>query len=227
MKINTPLRLLLIFLFFSCEKKAVKVITKENVRDVLTAYGKENPESEVDIKTSLGTIRVRLYDDTPLHRANFIKNIKEDYYRNSDFYRVVSEFMIQGGDLTKSLPYRIPSEFTPNHFHKKGALAMARVDENNPDKESSSTEFYIIQGRRYADWEIGDEARNSGIELTPEQRQTYLTIGGDLSLDQKYTVFGEVVEGLDVVDAIAKSKTYNEKPNKKISFEIHIVEPTQ
>ncbi len=215
-------------LLFSCAKKEeVKVITKENVRSILTDYGKENPERLVDIKTSSGTIRVRLYDDTPLHRANFIKNIKEDYYKESDFYRVVSEFMIQGGDLTKSLPYRIPSEFNPKYFHKKGALAMARVDENNPELESSSTEFYIIQGRRYADWEIGDEARNSGIELTPEQRQTYLTIGGDLSLDQKYTVFGEVVEGLDVVDIIAKSKTYNEKPNKKIPFEIHVVEPAQ
>ena len=100
---------------------------------------------------------------------------------------------------------------------------MARVSENNPNMESSSTEFYIIQGRRYADWEIDEEARNAGITLTPEQREAYLTIGGDMSLDQKYTVFGEVTAGLDVVDAIAKSKAYNERPSKKIPLEIKVV----
>jgi cyclophilin family peptidyl-prolyl cis-trans isomerase len=98
------------------------------------------------------------------------------------------------------------------------------VSDNNPDMESSSTEFYIIQGRRYADYEIDDEARNAGITLTPEQKQVYLTLGGDMSLDQKYTVFGEVIAGLDVVDVIAKSKTYNERPNQKIPFEIKVVE---
>jgi peptidyl-prolyl cis-trans isomerase B (cyclophilin B) len=99
---------------------------------------------------------------------------------------------------------------------------MARTD--NPEMESSSTEFYIIQGRRYADWEIDEEARNAGITLTPEQREAYLTVGGDMSLDQRYTVFGEVTEGLDIVDTIAKSKVYNERPNQKVPFEISVVE---
>lgn len=210
--------------FLSCGKKEPIAVAKENVRDVLTQYGKDNPETEVEITTEHGTIRLKLFTDTPLHRANFVKQIKEGYYDNPDFYRVVYEFMIQGGDMSKSLPYRLPAEFRPNYFHKKGSLAMARVSDNNPEMESSSTEFYIIQGRRYAEYEVDEEARNAGITLTPDQRETYLTIGGDMSLDQKYTVFGEVISGLDVVDVIAKSKTYNEKPNKKIPFEIKIVE---
>src|SRR5687768_4325914 len=111
----------------SCGKQESVAVTKENLNDVLTQYGKENPETEVEISTSFGIIRLKLFSDTPLHRANFVKQIKEGYYDNADFYRVVYEFMIQGGDMSKSLPYRLPSEFRPHYFHKKGALAMARV----------------------------------------------------------------------------------------------------
>jgi cyclophilin family peptidyl-prolyl cis-trans isomerase len=211
----------------SCGKQERIPVTQENVREVLTQYGKENPETEVEITTQHGIIRLKLFTDTPLHRANFIKQIKEGYYSNADFYRIVYEFMIQGGDMSKSLPYRVPAEFRPAYYHKKGALAMARVSDNNPDMESSSTEFYIIQGRKYADYEIDEEARNAGITLTPEQRQVYQTLGGDMSLDQKYTVFGEVISGLDVVDVIAKSKAYNERPNQKIPFEIKVVDPIE
>jgi hypothetical protein len=134
----------------SCGKQERIPVTKENVREVLTQYGKDNPETEVEITTQHGVIRLKLFTDTPLHRANFIKQIKEGYYNNADFYRIVYEFMIQGGDMSKSLPYRVPSEFRPNYYHKKGALAMARVSDNNPDMESSSTDFYIFLGRRYA-----------------------------------------------------------------------------
>ena len=211
----------------SCGKQERIPVTKENVLEVLTQYGKDNPETEVEISTQHGIIRLKLFTDTPLHRANFVKQIKEGYYDNADFYRIVYEFMIQGGDMSKSLPYRVPTEFRPNYYHKKGALAMARVSDNNPDMESSSTEFYIIQGRRYADYEIDEEARNAGITLTPEQKQVYQTLGGDMSLDQKYTVFGEVTSGLDVVDVIAKSKTYNERPSQKIPFEIKVVAPVE
>lgn len=207
----------------SCTKKESTAITPANVKEVLIQYGKENPETGVEIESSFGTIRLKLYNETPLHRANFIKQIKEGYYDDSDFYRIVYEFMIQAGDQKKSLPYRVPSEFKPDLFHKKGALAMARTDDNNPNFESSSTEFYIVHGRKYADWEIDEEARNAGIQLTPEQRQTYLTTGGDMNLDQKYTVFGEVVSGLEVVDAIASQKAYNERPNKKIPIKIRVV----
>lgn len=214
---------LLLLIVCACAKKEGVAVTRENLKEVLTQYGKENPEKQVVIETPHGTIRLRLYDDTPLHRANFVKLIKEGYYDDAEFYRIVYEFMIQGGDLNKKLDYRIPSEMSPQHFHKKGALAMARTDENNPAMESSSAEFFIIQGQRYADWDIDQEARNNGLTLTPEQRQTYLTQGGYMSLDGRYTVFGEVTEGLDVVDKIAGEKVYNEdKPLKKLPIKISV-----
>lgn len=211
---------------FACSKKNEKiVITKENVREALTAYGEKNPEDEVVIETSFGKMRIRLYKDTPLHRANFIKLIKDGHYENAEFYRVVNEFAIQGGDLEKRLDYTIPAEFNQKYFHKKGALAMARFDENNPHMESSSSEFYIIDGGRYADWEIDEEAESYGLKLTPEQRATYLKVGGDMSLDQKYTVFGEVVDGVDVINKIASVNVYStDKPLKKIPLHISIAE---
>jgi len=210
-------------LMFSCGPKETILVTKENLRDVLTAYGKDNPENEVLIETSFGNIRLMLYEDTPLHRANFVKLIKDGYYDDSHFYRIVYEFMIQGGDLKKKLDYRIPAEFNPKYIHKKGALSMARVDENNPEKESSSTEFFIVHGGRYTEEDVDFEARNLGLTLTPEQKQLYAANGGYMTLDQQYTVFGEVIEGQDVVDKIAHEKVFNEDtPLKKIPFTISV-----
>ena len=216
--------LVLFTLLGSCTtRKEPVVITPQNLREVLTAYGKENPEDEVLIETSYGNISLKLYPETPLHRANFVKLIKEDYYKDSDFYRIASEFMIQGGDLNKKPVYRIPAEFVPKYIHKRGALSMARVDDNNPEKESSAAEFFIVQGERYAREDVEMEARNQGLTLTPEQIDTYVSIGGYISLDKQYTTFGEVTSGLDVVDKIAAVKVYNEKPLKKIPFKISVV----
>src|SRR5690606_26525935 len=106
------------------EKTRGEKITNENIVEVLTVYGKENPENEVIIETDYGTMRLVLYDDTPLHRANFVKLIKEGHYENAEFYRVFYQFMIQAGDPDNQLPYMIPAEFRPNHIHKKGALSM-------------------------------------------------------------------------------------------------------
>ncbi|MEJ1240466.1 peptidylprolyl isomerase [Chryseolinea sp. T2] len=222
------LRLCLIFILFitlgACNKKEPVVITPQNLREVLTAYGKENPEDEVLIETSFGNITLKLYPETPLHRANFVKLIKDGYYEDADFYRIVAEFMIQGGDLNKKPGYRIPAEFNPNYIHKRGALSMARVDENNPDKESSGAEFFIVHGERYMREDVEMAARNQGLTLTPEQVDTYVSIGGYISLDKQYTTFGEVTSGMDVVDKIATVKVYNEdKPLKKIPFKISVV----
>jgi cyclophilin family peptidyl-prolyl cis-trans isomerase len=214
-----------LFILFGCETKPKgPVITQENVVEVLTKYGKENPENEVIIETSHGTMRLKLYEDTPLHRANFVKLIKDGFYDNAQFYRIVYEFMIQGGDLDQKLNYTIPAEFNPKYFHKKGALSMARVTENNPEMRSASTDFFIVQGGGYNEDDVEIDAKNLGLTLTPQQKQTYLKVGGYMDLDQKYTVFGEVIEGFEVIDLIAKEKVYNEdKPLKKIPLKISLV----
>jgi cyclophilin family peptidyl-prolyl cis-trans isomerase len=214
--------IVLLAILLGCQEKPAP-ITQENLSEVLLQYGKDNPENRVTIKTNVGVIKLRLYDDTPLHRANFVKLIKEGYYEKAEFYRIVYEMMIQGGDLKQQLRYRIPSEFNPKYFHKRGALSMARSDDNNPELQSSAAEFFIVQGQRYADWDIDAEARNNGLTLTSEQRSTYVTEGGYMSLDRRYTVFGEVAEGLDVVDKIASSKVYNgDTPLQKIPMEISV-----
>jgi peptidyl-prolyl cis-trans isomerase B (cyclophilin B) len=209
--------------FVACSTKKGEVITQQNVREVLTRYGNENPENEVIMETEYGTMRLRLYEETPLHRANFVKLIKEGHFEEAEFYRIFYQFMIQAGDPDNQLPYMIPSEFNPRYIHKKGALSMARQDEDNPELQSSSTEFFIVHGGIYADYQIDDEIQNLGLKLTDEQRNIYRTQGGYMSLDQKYTVFGEVVEGLDVIDKIASVKVYNEdKPRKKIPVTIRL-----
>lgn len=211
--------------FFGCNVQPKgPVITQQNVAEVLTKYGQENPENEVLIETEVGNIRLKLYEDTPLHRANFVKLIKEGFYDDDgNFYRIVYEFMIQGGDLNQNLTYRIPAEFHQKYFHKKGALAMARVSENNPEMQSSASDFFIIHGGRYTDQDVEIDSKNLGLTLTPEQEEIYIDQGGYMELDQKYTVFGEVLEGNDVVDKIAKEKVYDgDKPLRKIPFKISL-----
>lgn len=218
------LPLLLLVLCVSCEQKKTTAINPQDVANDLTIYGKENPEKDVLIETSFGDMRIRLYEETPLHRANFIKNIKEGVYDEAVFYRIQYQFMIQAGIYPKELNYNIPAEFNSKFIHKKGALSMARSDENNPGMESSSTEFFIVHGSKYADYQVETELENNNLTLTPEQKQLYMTSGGYMSLDQQYTTFGEVVEGLDVIDKIAAEKIFEEdKPLRKIEMKISVV----
>lgn len=213
-------------MLIGCEQKQQSVtITNENLKETLMAYGKANPENEVTLETDYGIIRLKLYDETPLHRANFIKLIKEGYYEQAEFYRIFYQFMIQGGTYPKELKYTIPAEFNTKYIHKKGALSMARSDDNNPNLESSSSEFFIVHGSPYADYQVENEMENNKLQLTAEQKEIYKTLGGYMSLDQQYTVFGEVTEGLDVVDKIASVKVYNEdKPLKKIPIRISLAQ---
>lgn len=205
---------------FACKPKSI-AITQQNVREVLTQYGNDNPENEVLIETTYGNITLKLYDETPLHRANFVKLIEDGDLDDAEFYRVVNEFMIQGGEMALQLPYRIPPEFNQKYIHKKGALSMARPIDNNPNMESSAEQFFIIQGTRYTKEDLEMEMKYFGLTLTPEQKQIYLTEGGSMELDQKFTVFGEVTEGLEVIEKIARLQLPGtEAPSKKVPIKI-------
>ncbi|NDK55028.1 peptidylprolyl isomerase [Pontibacter sp. BT213] len=186
-------------------------ITPENVKQVLTDYAARHPDSIAVITTRHGTIKVRLYKETPMHRANFVRLAKSGFYDQGEFYRVVKGFAIQGGDsdnrTMRQTAYKIPQEFNRKYIHKKGALAMARYgDDRNPDKESSSHNFYIVQGEPVELYELREWERKHNITYTPEELKLYQTLGGEPSLDTEYTVFGEVIEGLDVVDKIAEER---------------------
>lgn len=177
---------------------------------------------EVLLETTKGNIRIALYDDTPLHRDNFLKLVKEGFYDGLLFHRVIYNFMIQAGDTASrhAQPgqflgdspegYQIPAEIRyPKLFHKRGAVAAARqADDVNPERASSASQFYIAYGRRFNDAMLDDvqkrlDKQTGGeVKLTPEVREVYKAVGGTPHLDEQYTVFGEVVEGLDVVKDI-------------------------
>lgn len=217
---------LFIILVTSCGPKS-ETVNKDNLRDVLTRYGESHPENEITIETSFGAMKIKLYDDTPLHRANFVKQINDEVYDNSTFYRIVSKFMIQGGPRI-NVDYLIPNEISPKHYHKRGAIAMAHYDEGNPDNDSSPTEFYIIQGQKYTEEDIDFEQRERNIRMSPEQKQEYMEVGGDFSLDGKYTVFGEVIDGFDVIEKIANEKVIGtDRPVNKIPFKIKALKAGQ
>lgn len=183
---------------------------------------KKDRKKDVELITTEGTIVLRLYDSTPLHRDNFLRLVKSHYYDSILFHRVIKNFMIQAGDpnskhaepgkpLGNGGPgYTIPAEFRQTIFHKKGALAAARQGNDvNPEKRSSASQFYIVQGRTFTDKEMDsvEIARLHGRKLPQAHREVYKTIGGTPQLDQNYTVFGEVVKGIEVVDAIAFETT--------------------
>lgn len=244
---------------------------------------KNNMEKETVIcfETNEGDIKVKLYNETPQHRDNMIKLVKDKFYDGTLFHRVINDFMIQGGDPdSKDAPankmlgegdtgYTIPAEFVyPRYFHKKGALAAARTgDDINPEKASSGCQFYIVTGTVFTPEELNEmemnlnrrivkekfdslarpymkdiykmrkgndidslsalqerlvaeaeaEAAKTPFRFTPEQKQAYTTMGGTPHLDGSYTVFGEVTEGLDVVENIQKVKTnHHDRPIKDV-----------
>ncbi len=176
----------------------------------------EGKPVRVEMVTSEGRMVFELYNDTPLHRDNFLKLVKDKTYVGLLFHRVIKNFMIQGGDPNSrdakpgqmlgdgTLGYTVPAEFRANHIHKKGALCAARQGDNvNPKKESSASQFYVVQGQVWDDKTLDMMEQRFGKKFTAEQRKVYTTVGGTPHLDGDYTVFGEVVEGMDVVDKIA------------------------
>jgi cyclophilin family peptidyl-prolyl cis-trans isomerase len=184
--------------------------------------------TKVLIHTDLGDIKVELYNDTPKHRDNFIKLVNNGFYNGSIFHRVIRNFMIQGGGAPAGLPEmseRVPAEFVPAHIHKKGALAAARMgDQVNPKKESSGSQFYIVQGDKVTDQQLNQFDSRRAVKYTAQQRAAYTTVGGTPFLDGDYTVFGEVIEGLDVVDKIAAVQTAaGDKPVKDIKMTMKVL----
>ena len=179
---------------------------------------KKDRKRDVLIQTSMGNMTVRLSDSTPLHRDNFLKLVKVHFYDSLLFHRVIKDFMIQGGDpnsrnakpgeaLGMGGPgYRVPAEFRQTLFHKKGVIAAAR--DNNPEKASSGCQFYIVQGKTFTDTELDNlETTRLKRKIPAEQREVYKNLGGTPHLDQGYTVFGEVIKGMDVLDKIAAVET--------------------
>ena len=182
----------------------------------------------------MGEIIVRLSDKTPRHRDNFIKHVNDHFYDSLLFHRIIAGFMIQGGDpeSKNALPdimlgkgdvgYTIPAEFDSTLYHKKGALAAART--NNPEKASSGCQFYIVQGKKYADDELNMIQMQRGIYFSPAKRMTYKMLGGTPVLDMNYTVFGEVETGIEVVDRIAQAEKGNfDRPAKDIHMKMEII----
>ena len=189
---------------------------------------KKDRRRDIEMVTTEGTIVLRLSDSTPLHRDNFLRLVKTKYYDSVLFHRVIQNFMIQAGDpnskqaaagvaLGNGGPeYRVPAEFRTTLFHKKGVLAAAR--DNNPEKSSSGSQFYIVQGKKFTDAGLDSlETMRLNRKLPLEHREAYKTIGGTPHLDQNYTVFGEVVKGLDVVDRIAAVPTTRTPPDRPVT----------
>jgi cyclophilin family peptidyl-prolyl cis-trans isomerase len=202
-------------------------LTDSTAPAALLAYGRQYPGSEVLIKTRLGNIRVKLYDDTPIHKANFLLLTRKGVYSETMFNRVIKDFAVQGGQTAnprtiRLKKYRLPPEIRPAHFHRKGALAMARFDDQqNPNRLSSNTDFYLVVGEKLVP---GQSQAMASRKLTPAQVQAYATVGGTPSLDGQYTVFGEVVEGQDVVDKIANEPVESDKwPVKDITLRVEVV----
>ena len=233
-------KLLLSFCLIAFLSLHLTAQVKKPVAATQKAAAGKLPGTRVKITTDMGVMIVRLYDATPQHRDNFIKLVKQHFYDSLLFHRVISGFMIQGGDpLSKNAKpgemlgmggsemTRIPAEFRPDLIHKKGVLAAAR--DNNPEKASSACQFYLVQGKVSSDIELNQvecNTRNSLPEFsyTEEQRKIYKTNGGTPFLDMNYTVFGEVEKGLDVLDKIAGvAKDPGDRPVTDVRMKIELM----
>ena len=226
-KFNTILIILsFVGLFSSCNPKLSNGLRKKELK------------RDVAVETSKGTIILRLYDSTPLHRDNFLRLVKQHYYDSILFHRVIQHFMIQAGDPdSKNAPagkplgnggpaYTIPAEIRTSFFHKKGVLAAARTgDDVNPKRASSGSQFYIVKGRIHTDISLDsvETYRLKGRKLPKEHRELYKTIGGAPHLDQSYTIFGEVISGLNIVDSIAAIPTSKAADRDRPLEDIRIV----
>ncbi|HEY1024600.1 MAG TPA: peptidylprolyl isomerase [Sphingobacteriaceae bacterium] len=201
-----------------------------------TAFAAKPTHQYVRIKTDKGECIVMLYNQTPQHRDNFLKLAKEGFYNGTLFHRVINAFMIQGGDPDSKtakpgqslgsgdLGYRVPAEFRDSLFHKKGVLAAAR--DNNPEKASSASQFYLVQGKVFTDEQLNmiETQRLQGRKIPLWQRDVYKTLGGTPHLDQNYTAYGEVVQGIEMIDQVAAVKTgQGDRPVEDVKMEVTVL----
>ena len=209
----------IIYYLFKNERQAVKKIKKIYPNNYL-----------LKIETGKGNMLLILYNEMPLHRDNFIKLINNKFYDSLLFHRVINNFMIQGGDpdskkATKDqflgdgdVGYTIPAEFNQTFFHRKGMLCAAREgDDINPLKASSGCQFYIVVGKQFTDNDLDMMENRGGFKYSEQARTEYKTIGGTPHLDGAYTVYGQVVKGQEVVDAISNApRNPSDRPNENI-----------
>lgn len=194
--------------------------------------------TKVQIQTDSGTIILVLYEETSLHKGNFLKLVTDNYYNGQFFHRLIKGFMIQGGDpnskdsskfvlLGEGDPgYTIPAEILPKYFHKKGVLAAAREGNNvNPSKASSGSQFYIVQGNVFTQSELDElVSQHRHLTFTEEERTAYMTVGGSPHLDGQYTIFGEITNGFDVLDKLMTVPTdQRDRPLTNLIYTINIL----
>lgn len=242
------MRFMFVFLLLalgSCSPHTFRKLTKEEVATV-KQYSRQFSKSDglyhVLIMTDAGNLVVKLYNETPLHRDNFIDKVRAGFYDSLMFHRVINNFMIQGGDPNSkkaepgeslgngSAPGdRIAAEFRTEQgiYHKRGALAAAR--DSNPEKASSNCQFYIVQRKPWRPTQLDSTIVQRKLTLNEEQKKIYTTVGGTPHLDGGYTVYGELEEGFDVLDKIAATKTNkSDRPEQDIRMRMFVIsEPKQ
>lgn len=214
---------------------SMPTLDESNARTHLLKYGEANPATEVLLKTELGDIKIQLFEDTPLHRANFIYLSKKGFYNGVPFYRVIKDFMIQAGagnfpqrDAAKAKigNYSIPDEYlTEKYFHVRGAVAMTKPEKIKQGQGSTPYDFYIVQGQKYTEGQLKAIEARDKISFTAAQRQAYTSQGGVPELDGKHTVFGKVLEGMEVVDKIAalEVRPEDQAPKQLIGIKVEIL----
>lgn len=247
MKVNAMMRFIGLFLLPAAMLLLVNCSNNGGPQDQInTAAATGGEERQVKISTDFGDMIVQLSDSTPAHRDNFIQLVEQGFYDSLQFHRVIKEFMIQGGDpdsreagLRQPLGmggpgYTVPAEIKSSLRHFKGALAAARQgDQVNPERASSGSQFYLVQGRPFAESELlGIEARMKGMEYqnasdlsySPEEIERYGSEGGTPFLDNQYTVFGQVISGLEVIDSIAAVPTVpGNRPEQEVRMFMEVI----
>lgn len=192
------------------------LLNQQNSEAFLQNYFEAHQERTIALATRYGTLKIKLYEDTPLHTANFLMMVKRGYFSGTEFTRIVKDFVVQGGNSERETDeikrlvignYLIAEEIKDKHLHKKGALAMARSYSDNPEKKSSAYDFYLVTGRTFNDPQFMALEREHEMTIPEWKRKVYRTIGGAPHLDGQHTVFGEVIDGWDVLDKMNLTPT--------------------